>query len=228
MTHEDSRTTNAWAAIFDWDGVVVDSSAQHLRGWEMLARALGRELPPGFFKRTFGMKNERVIPEVLRWASGADEVRRLSEIKEAFFRGIVREDGIAVLPGAREWLRQLQAAGVPCIIASSTPRANLECVMGAVGLSPFFRGAVTSEDVTHGKPHPEVFLKAAALAATPPPRCVVFEDAHVGIEAARAAGMKVVALPTTHPAETLRDADRVVERLDRLSLDEIRAWFGAG
>ena len=84
---------------------------------------------------------------------------------------------------------------------------------------------ITGENVSHGKPDPEVFLLAAQKIKTPPERCVVFEDAHVGIEAARRAKMKVVGVATTHPADTLQDADRVVKQLDELRVKEISEWF---
>jgi beta-phosphoglucomutase-like phosphatase (HAD superfamily) len=84
---------------------------------------------------------------------------------------------------------------------------------------------VSAEDVTHGKPDPEVFLLAAQKLGMSPNRCVVFEDAHVGIEAARAAGMKVVGVATTHPADALQGADRVVRQLDELSVAELNQWF---
>lgn len=141
------------------------------------------------------------------------------------YRGLILHDYILPLPGVVNWLERLQSAGVPCAIGSSTPRANIECVISALNLRSFFAAAVTAEDVTHGKPHPEVFLKAAQKLRLPPGRCVVFEDAHVGIEAAHAAGMRVVGVATTHPAESLRDADCVVKRLDELTSAEIAVWF---
>jgi beta-phosphoglucomutase family hydrolase len=217
-----------WAAIFDWDGVIMDSSRQHEQSWEQLAREQQRLLPPGFFKRSFGMKNERIIPELLGWTNDPARVRTLSDRKEEIYRELIRHDRIAPLPGVREWLDALRAAAVPCAIGSSTPRANIECVIDALKLRDYFQAAVTGEDVTHGKPNPEVFLLAARKLGVPPARCVVFEDAHVGLAAARAGGMKAVGVATTHPAESLRDADRVVRRLDELSVAEVGAWFGAG
>ena len=89
----------------------------------------------------------------------------------------------------------------------------------------FFQAIVAAEDVHQGKPDPEVFLLAARKLGSRPERSVVFEDAYVGIQAARHAGMKVVALATTHPAETLRGADRVARRLDELTLEEIERWW---
>jgi beta-phosphoglucomutase family hydrolase len=214
-----------WAAIFDWDGVVIDSSRQHERGWELLAAEQGHPLPSDWFKASFGMRNDRVIGELLGWTRDPDRIHQLSLRKEELYRELIQHDRIQPLPGVVEWLGALREAGVPCAIASSTPRQNLDCVIDRLKLSPYFAAAVTADDVTHGKPHPEVFLTAAARLQVPPARCVVFEDAHVGLEAARAAGMKVVGVATTHPAETLADADRVVQRLDELTLAGLAGWF---
>jgi beta-phosphoglucomutase family hydrolase len=214
-----------WAAIFDWDGVIIDSSRQHEQSWEQLGREEKLPLPPDLFKRSFGMKNERIIPELFGWTNDPARVRRLSDRKEEIYRELILHDHIVPLPGVFEWLNTLRAAAIPCAIGSSTPRANIECVIDALNLRDFFRTAVTGEDVTHGKPNPEVFLLAAQKLGVPPARCVVFEDAHVGLEAARAGGMKVVGVATTHPAESLKDADRVVHRMDELTVAEISAWF---
>jgi HAD superfamily hydrolase (TIGR01509 family) len=182
-------------------------------------------LPPGHFQRSFGMKNERIIPELLHWTGDAREIRRLSLRKEELYRVIVRERGLTALPGAKGWLQSLAAAGIPCVIASSTHRANIVTALGVLGLTGSFRAIVSAEDVHHGKPHPEVFLQAAGKAQRPANRCVVFEDAHVGIEAARRAGMKVVGVATTHPARSLAGADRIVHRLDELTVAGLGRWF---
>jgi beta-phosphoglucomutase family hydrolase len=207
---------NLWAAIFDWDGVIVDSSRQHAESWERLARQTGHTLPPGHFERSFGMTNKRIFAEILQWPGNTAEFIWL---KEKLYRDIVAETGIEPLPGVREFLEKLQAAGIPCAIGSSTPRQNIDYVLGIVGLRRYFSHIVAAEDVVHGKPDPEVFLLCARRLSVAPDRCVVFEDAHVGIQAAHAAGMRVVALATTHPADSLRDADRVVQRLDELNVD---------
>lgn len=209
-----------WAALFDWDGVVIDSSGPHERSWEALAREEGRTLPADHFRRGFGMKNARIIPELLGWTQDPAEIHRLSLRKEALYREIVQAEGIQALPGAAGWLRTLKAAGVPCVIGSSTDRLNITTILGLLGLEDCFAGMVTSEDVSQGKPHPEVFLKAAARAGCAPERCVVFEDAWVGLAAARAGGMKSVGVATTHPPEELEGrADLVVRRLDALTLE---------
>jgi HAD superfamily hydrolase (TIGR01509 family) len=220
-----SDSQPAWGAIFDWDGVIIDSSRQHEESWERLARETGRALPHGHFKAGFGRKNEFIIPQILGWTRDEAEVVRLSLRKEALYREIVREKGLEPLAGVCVWLGRLAAAGVPRVVGSSTHRENIEVSLDVLGLRPFFTQIVSSEDVSHGKPDPEVFLKAAARIGMPPGRCVVFEDAHVGIEAAHRAGMRVIAVATTNPLEALAKADLAVARLDELDVGKIAEWF---
>ena len=215
----------AWAAIFDWDGVIIDSSRQHDESWTRLSREINKPLPEGHFKAGFGRKNEYIIPNILHWNDDPPEVRRLSLRKEELYREIIREEGLEPLPGVRVWLARLAAAKVPCAIGSSTHRKNIEVSLDVLGLREFFRDIVSAEDVSHGKPDPEVFLKAAEKLAFPPACSVVFEDAHVGIEAAHRAGMRVIAVATTNPLEDLGKADLAVSRLDELDIAKIAQWF---
>ena len=214
-----------WGAIFDWDGVIIDSSSHHEESWERLARETGKPLPPGHFKKGFGRKNEFIIPEILEWTREAAEIERFSLRKVALYREVVAERGVEALPGVRLWLEWLREARVPCVIGSSTHRANIELSLDLLGLGNCFAAIVSAEDVTRGKPDPQVFLTAAKKITRPPERCVVFEDALVGIEAAHAGGMKCVAVATTNPPELLRAAERVVSRLDELQPEEIAVLF---
>jgi HAD superfamily hydrolase (TIGR01509 family) len=218
--------TASWGAIFDWDGVVIDSSRCHEKSWEHLAQEEGRILPADHFEKGFGRKNEIIIPEILGWTTDAAEIARLSLRKEALYRELVRDQEMDAMTGVRTWLERLEAAGVPCAVGTSTHRANIELSMAKVRLGSFFQGVITSEDVQHGKPNPEVFLKAAALIARRPERCVVFEDSFAGLRAAWNGGMKCVAVATTHSAGALAGhADRVVHRLDELQVSEVASWF---
>ena len=208
-------------AIFDWDGVIINSAEHHELSWERMAREIGKELPEGHFKAGFGMKNEVIIPEMLKWATDPDEVRKLSLRKEALYREVVVEHGIVALPGVAEWLEMLRAASIPCVIASSTHRENITTTLGVLGLESFFNAMVTAEDVKRGKPDPEVFLRAAEKIGVRPAHAVVFEDALVGLAAAHAAGMRVAAVTTTNPREVLAQADWIVDRLDELSVAQL-------
>jgi HAD superfamily hydrolase (TIGR01509 family) len=139
-------------------------------------------------------------------------------------REVVRELGIVALPGVETWLRRLRDAEIPCVIASSTHRENITATLEVLGLGKFFSAIVAAEDVKRGKPDPEVFLAAAKRINSDPDSSVVFEDALVGIAAGHAAGMRVVAVATTEPRDRLAHADRVVDRLDELSVGEL--WVG--
>lgn len=212
--------------ILDWDGVIIDSSRQHEESWERLAAEEGRRLPANHFTAGFGKKNEWIIPSLLGWTGEGDltGVKRLSLRKEAIYREIVLERGLNALPGVRPFLEQLKAEGVPTCIGSSTHRVNITTILSVLGFEGLFGGMVTSEDVSHGKPHPDVFLQAAAKTGVAPAQCVVFEDAFAGIEAGHAGGMKVVGVATTHAAAALEGrVHRVVARLDELTVADLRA-----
>jgi HAD superfamily hydrolase (TIGR01509 family) len=213
-------------AIFDWDGVIIDSSSHHEESWERLAKETGYQLPAGHFKKGFGMKNEFIIPNLLHWTSDSAEVNRLSLRKETLYREIVVEWGLKPLPGVVAWLDQLRDAGISCAIGSSTHRLNIETGLELIGLRDRFHAIITAEDVSHGKPDPEVFLKAAGRVGVAPERSVVFEDALVGIEAAHRGGMKVVAVATTNSIDLLKDADLAVHRLDELTIERLRQVVG--
>ena len=207
-------------------GVIIDSSRQHEESWERLAAEERRPLPMGHFKDGFGKKNEWIIPNLLGWSAEPAEVRRLSLRKEALYRDIVVERGLHALPGVHVFLERLREAGVPCCIGSSTHRENITTILHVLGFEGLFGGMVTAEDVTQGKPHPDVFLKAAAKIERAPSRCVVFEDAIAGIDAAHAGGMKVVGVATTHPLDYLEGkVDRVVHRLDELGVADLLELF---
>jgi beta-phosphoglucomutase family hydrolase len=212
-----------FAAIFDWDGVIIDSAKLHELSWSKLAAEIGSTVAPGAFLRGFGMTSEHIIREIHRWSDDADRIRTLSRRKEALYRELVEQSGIEALPGVKPWLATLESAGIKSAIASSTHRLNIETVLKVIGLTNAFDIIVSAEDVSSGKPDPEVFLKAAERLQMEPSRCVVFEDAHVGVEAAHAAGMAVVAVPTTNARKELRRADVVVDRLDDLTVDRLAA-----
>ena len=217
----------SWAAVFDWDGVVLDSSRHHEESWERLAREIGKPLPIGHFRRGFGRRNIEIMRDLLEWSRDLEEIDRLSRRKEELYREVVQDWGIEPLPGVRPWLERLAGAGIPCGIGSSTEAKNVELGLEKLGLARFFQTAVTAEHVQKGKPAPDVFLEVARRLGVAASRCVVFEDAPAGVEAGCAAGMKVVGVATTHPGGHLEGVFREVERLDELKVEELAGWFSA-
>ena len=194
----------SWGVLFDWDGVVIDSSREHEHAWELLAAERGLPLPIDHFKKGFGKKNEAIIPS-LGWALEPDRVRELADRKEEIYRRLVASRGVTVLSGARELLEALKSVGIPRAVASSTHRGNLDALFAATGLGSLFDAVVCGDDVTHGKPDPEVFLKAAVQLGLASENSVVIEEAFAGIEAARRGGMKVVGVATTHQLKELEE-----------------------
>ncbi len=186
------------AVIFDWDGVVVDSSAAHKASWEQLAEERKLVLPVDHFILSFGRINKVIIPEIFRWTLDPELIKELGDQKEFLYREILEKTDLVALPGALNLFNDLKDAGIPMAIGTSTPLKNVEAVIEMIGAQDIFDTIISSEDVRAGKPDPEVFLKAASALGAAPENCVVFEDALYGIQAALAARMKAVALTTTH------------------------------
>ncbi len=210
-----------WAVIWDLDGVLVDSTEGHFAAWQRLFAEEGLQMDRAEFLRTFGQRNDSVLRAALGPDLPAARLQDLGERKEAYFRSLVPQL-VRPVPGALMLLSELHGAGVAQAIGSSAPRANLETILSTLGISELFGATVTAEDVSRGKPAPDVFLTAAARLGIPPARCIVLEDAPPGVEAARAAGMRCVAVTTTRPPADLQRADRVVVSLTDLSAATLR------
>ena len=216
-----------FGCIFDCDGVLIDSASPHIEAWKALAVEEKLDFPEHLFKSSFGMKNEQIIPHLFRWTSSAAEIRRLDLRKEYLYREIILKRGAATFPGVAQFLQLLQSNDIPCVVGSSAPRANVEVALTSLGFLDYFQASICGEDVAVGKPDPHIFLYGAQAIGLSPIDCIVFEDAHVGITAAHAGGMKVVAVANTFPRATLHEADCVVERLDELTLSTVRQLAGS-
>jgi HAD superfamily hydrolase (TIGR01509 family) len=203
--------------IFDWDGVIIDSSDHHIEGWRRLAKEENLVFPEHLFKQSFGMKNEEIIPRLWQWTDDINEIRRIDRKKEGMYRDIVREKGLVSLPGCVDLLESLTGNKITCAIGSSAPMANITTGLDILGFRRYFKTVVSGEDVTLGKPSPQIFLEAARRLAAPSEACIVFEDAKVGVAAGKAAGMRVVAVTNTYPPEELEGADLIVDSLKRIS-----------
>jgi beta-phosphoglucomutase family hydrolase len=212
------------AVLWDMDGTLLDSGEYHWLAWRDSLLAEGYNLTHEQFRATFGQRNDVILRGWLGAELPMAEVDRIGGAKETRYREMVRASGIDLLPGVRRWLERLHEAGWRQAIASSAPRDNIQAIVAALDIAPFFDAFVSAEDVQHGKPDPQVFLVAAARLGAPPVRCVVVEDAPAGLEAARRAGMRAIGVRTTHDdlqADLVADtmADLPDDAFDRL-LDE--------
>ena len=227
-----TRVSDPIGVIWDVDGTLVDTAELHFRAWSRLAAEIGRPFTRAEFAATFGMRNPEIIRRLFFPDADDRRCRVLGERKEDLYRASVREEGVQLLPGAGRLLAAFAAAGWPQAVGSSAPPGNLDLLLGVTDTRRYFAVVVTGDDVTRGKPHPEVFLTAAAKLGADPRRCVVFEDAVAGVEAAKAGGMRCVAVTFVghHPAEKLRaaGADLVVGSLDEASVGPVAALVGPG
>lgn len=218
------------AVIWDVDGTLVDTAELHFRAWVELCRGLGRDFTRADFAATFGRRN----PEIMRHLFGdrfdAAAINDLGYRKEELYKAAARREGVSLLPGVRELLEGLHAAGFRQAIGSSAPRGNVDLILEMTGSARFFGAISSAEDTQRGKPDPQVFLVAAEKLGVPPRRCVVMEDAVAGVEAARAGGMKCVGVTFVghHPDESLRraGADLVVKTLAEVSVEVVRRLCG--
>lgn len=203
-----------YLAIFDHDGVLVDSLELHQTAWRELGVRENLPLTDDLIHATFGMTNPDIFKRLLGDDQDPQKIARYGELKEACYRESAT-GRLVLMDGVRELLDRLSAANFLLAIGSSGVRPNLDLTVRECGLVGRFAAIASLEDIRRGKPDPEVFLVAAEKSGVDPSRSAVFEDAPVGIQAAKRAGMLAVGVGTTHPLESLRDAgaDFVVDSL---------------
>lgn len=185
------------AVVFDMDGVLIDSGAHHRASWTALCADIGVTPPPDFWRLTIGRPAEEAVQHLLGRRMTPSEARTLGARKRDHYVRLARR-GILPIVGVTAFVSELARLGVPRAVATSATRGDLERLLTAIGIRRHFSVVVTAEDVRRGKPDPEVYLLAARGLRLPPAACLVFEDAPVGVHAARAAGMRVVGVTTAH------------------------------
>lgn len=199
------------AVIFDLDGTLVDNNEFHLKSWMKYIAGLGRVISEEEYNANI---NGRTNHDAAEYIYG----RKLTKEEGAFFalekEAVYREmyaPHIQPVPGLLEILERLQQKEIAMAIATSGIQPNIDFLFEHIPIKKFFSVIVNSAHISKGKPDPEIYLKASALLDVRPHNCLVFEDAVVGIKSAKAAGMEVIALSTTHPAEDLEIADRIIK-----------------
>ena len=212
------------AVIWDVDGTLVDTAELHYQAWCVLARAIDRPFTRADFAATFGWRNPEIIPKIFGSHYSEAEVTALGDRKELYYRAEAAK-GVALLRGVGALLEALTAAGLRQAIGSSAPRHNIDLILELTKVAGHVGAIVAMEDTHRGKPDPEVFLLAARRLDVAPAHCVVIEDAPVGVQAAKAGGMRAVAVTCAghHSPEKLRaaGADLVVPTLERVSVEQV-------
>jgi len=206
------------AVVFDLDGVLIESEEV----WDAVRAAYVRERGGRYDaevqRAMMGMSSTEWSRYLHDSAGVADEPQAINDDVVRRMLSVYREH-LPLLPGAAEAVRRL-AARLPLGLASSSNRALIDTVLEVSGLTPFFAATVSSEEVARGKPAPDVYLEAARRLGVDPTRCAAVEDSHGGIRSAKAAGMRVIAIPNrSYPPdeESLALADVAIGSLDELA-----------
>jgi len=211
------------AVIFDLDGVVIANIPYHKQAWREMCRRYGRELTDeDFDQKISGRKNDAILAFLLNRAVTDAEVQACEREKEALYRALVQTH-LQPVRGLVPLLEQLNIRGIPRAIATSAPVENIDFALDGMKLRHYFDAIVDASQVKHGKPDPEAYRTAARRLRADPRQCIVFEDAPLGIRAAKAAGMRVVGLTTTQRADDLREADRIVSDFSEITVAQIQA-----
>ena len=211
------------ALIFDLDGVIVDTAHYHFVAWQRLARELGIDFTEKDNERLKGvsrMRSLEIILEIGNRQMSESEKERLATRKNAWFVEYIQNvKPDEMFPGVKEMIQACKAAGFRVALASSSK--NARTVLRNLKVEDLFEGFVDGNMITHSKPNPEIFLKAAAQLGVEPQHCVVFEDAEAGVEAALAAGMKCVGVGSP---ENVGKANQIVKNTADFKLTDLAGW----
>jgi beta-phosphoglucomutase len=218
------------AVIFDFDGVITDSEILHFRAFNKVLAPYDLELTKkDYYARYLGLSDRDCFTTLIqenRLAVAESAVEDLIGRKTRLFEELTRTDG-KIIEGVREFLDMLASERIPMAICSGALRAEIELVLGDSGLRGFFDEIVSAEEVKRGKPHPEGFLltlkklNAKRVTLLTPKQCVAVEDSHWGLKAAKGAGMHTIAVTNTYDAGELAAAEKVVARLNALTLQDL-------
>ncbi len=199
------------AFIFDMDGTLVDNMAFHVQAWFMFFREQGVDITEDQVRaHVFGKTSEEILRAVLGDQLPPAQVNAYAERKEAIYRTLYLPQ-MKPLPGLVDFLREAHRLGIPMAVATSAGMENIRLVLEGLGIAPLFQVIVGADDVNKGKPDPEIYLTTARRLHIAPERCLVFEDSMLGLEAAYRAGMRAIAVATSHAPHELQALPAVIQ-----------------
>jgi len=206
------------AAIFDIDGTMIDNMPFHKKAWKEFCARKGIDLTDDDFKqKVSGLRNDQICKNLFGEDITDVDIEAYADEKESVYREIYKPH-IKEVPGLTNVIEELQAKKCKLAIATTAPKDNRTFVLDALQMQELFQVILGEEDVSKGKPDPEIYLKTAELLHVDPTTCVVFEDSPVGVASAKHAGMIVVGITTSHSAKELRDADIIIANFTELEL----------
>lgn len=210
------------AVIFDLDGTLIDNNAYHIEAFKAFYDKIGKPFTLDEYKQHInGRVNREIFDYVFNTTLSPEKSEEYTNEKEGLYRELYAPH-IKPITGLIDFLNELEAAKIPKAVATSGIIPNINFMFEHIPIRNYFFSVIDSTQITHGKPHPEIFLKAAVSVNAVPSECIAFEDSLAGIRSAKAAGMKVVALTTTHTAEDMADADLIIKDYTEISLTKLR------
>lgn len=212
---------NSFALIFDMDGVIVDSNPYHKIALQRFCLQHGHELTEQQLReRIYGRTNKEWLTNLFGDLS-ENQWRRFADEKEELYRELFKS-AIRPVAGLPAFLKTMKQVGVPMAIGTSAPRSNVDFTLGNTQLEEYFPVVLDDSAITHSKPHPEIYLKAAAALGYPNEQCIVIEDSLSGVTAGKKSGSKVIGITTTHTAEELHEADFIIHDFNGLVPEKLR------
>lgn len=213
------------AALFDMDGVIVHTNPYHKKAFKIFLDKHDISISDEDLKENvYGRTNEEIFPYIFGDKYTAEKGKEWADEKESIFRNLYKED-VAPVSGLMKFLEELQEKEIKAAVGTSAPVENLDFIMNTLELRPYFDAFLHSAHVTNGKPDPEIYIKAAEELDVEPGFCVVFEDSIAGVKAGLNAGMKVVAVATTHSADEFEGADLVIDNFEGFSVERLLDLF---
>jgi len=209
-----------YCVIFDMDGVLADTGPIHFESWLKMASEINVEFTREFFEETFGQQSVTITRKLLGNNVNDEELVKRAYLKEHYYREMVK-DKLEPLPGAIELIETLSHKRFKLAVGSSGPPENVKLLLNSLKVKKYFDVIITAAEVSKSKPEPDVFLMGAEKVNVKPENCIVIEDAPVGIEAAKRAGMKSIAITTTHDEKELLIADLIVKDLSFVSIKDV-------
>ncbi len=199
------------AVIFDLDGTILDNNAFHLKSWKEYLKRINKEVSDEDYNKNINGRTNRDVVKYLYGDNLSEEdIWKYTNEKEALYRELYKPY-IKPVTGLIQLLKELHDKNIPMGIATSGIQVNIDFMFEHVPIKQYFRTVVDSSFIKKGKPDPEIFIKTADYLGVHADKCLVFEDAVVGINAAKGAGMRVIAVATTHTKEELSIADLIID-----------------
>ena len=212
------------AVLWDMDGVIADTADYHYQAWKDVFGEMGVAFSKADFVPLFGRRHDAIIRFALGNSLSPEEENALSGKKQAIYRRRVSQNVIP-LPGAVALIKSLNQHKIKTAIGSSAVPENIDVIIRGLGIEDCFQAIAYGTEVAEGKPSPQIFQLAAKKLGVKPADCVVIEDAIAGVAAAKKAGMKCIAVTNSHPAQSLKNADLIVDTLEKVDISVLSGLF---